>query len=202
MSEETEEKVVQPDEATAIKSRLDTMGIKYHHRAGIEKLRTTLKEALEPPKEKKDIPQVQAKLTKASVAPNVLEFAKGSTGSIMSEEEYSKIELSQLKRVQVSCKNPNKREWPGEFIDAGNKIVVQRKYVKFDTPYHIPLLVYNYLKEKQFQMFKVRLDAKGNEIKEGYLVNEYSVVDLPALTNAERKKIGMTQIMRNGQEVA
>lgn len=208
--EQTEQVEIDPlkEEIAAIKSRLDLMGIKYHHRAGVEKLRGILHDTLNPPAKKEVVdtpaPVGTAKPTPISAAATPTEpmYPPGAYAVHMNEEQHEKVELGLLKRVLITCKNPNKREWPGELIDAGNRDRVQRKYVKFDTPYHVPVLVYNYLQEKEFQMFKTRTDPRGNEIKEGFLVNEYTVVDLPPLSIAERKKIGMTQIMRKGQEAA
>lgn len=104
-------------------------------------------------------------------------------------------EALKLIRVNVVCMNPNKVNLTGEIITAGNAVCpTQRKFVPFNTPegFHIPNIIYNVLKEKQFQMSVTKHTPKG-EHKEMRMMPEYSIQVLPPLTEQELEDLRLAQ---------
>lgn len=184
-------------EKISIKSKLDMMSVRYSPNAGINRLRDQLKEALKVPEE----PEVPAEVL-ASVQ-GITELPPGTSGELLSAAQYLGREANKLHRVIVTCMNPNKKEWAGEYFDVGNSAdTPKRKYVLFESEYHVPNIILDYIREKKFQIFVKGIDNKGREIKRSKLVREYTVVDLPPLTLEELKDLQHVQAMRGGQEAA
>lgn len=103
-------------------------------------------------------------------------------------------DAARLVRVRVTCMNPNKRDYRGEFIAAGNGLIgIFRKFVQFGVPYHVPYIIYQYMRDKQYQMFVTVQDKYGNDIRKGQLVNEFAIEVLPMLTEEERKALATEQ---------
>jgi len=183
MSEETvveevlEELPVQ-DELTALKKQAKLMGIKHHPAVGVDKLRAKVKEALSAGEE----------------AP-AKEVAKGAE-SISKRNTRLRAESAKLVRVNVSCMNPNKREWDGEILTVSNSIVgTHRKFVKFNTEdgYHVPNIIYQMLVDRKYQSFYTHTLENGQRIRKGKIVPEFNVQVLPPLTKEELAKIAQRQ---------
>ena len=99
-------------------------------------------------------------------------------------------------RIRVTCMNPNKSSYAGEFITAGNSIVgTFKKYVQYNAEngYHVPYIIYQYLKEKEYQMFYTVTDKHGNDSRKGKLVKEFAIEVMAPLTEEERKELGAAQ---------
>jgi hypothetical protein len=110
-------------------------------------------------------------------------------------------ESNRLIRCRVQCMNPNKREWPGEIISVGNaKIGTWKKYIPYNnTPYHIPKIILDHMKESKCVSFVTARDAGGNETKKPTLIREYAIEELPPLTQQELKELAQQQAMRDGK---
>lgn len=104
-------------------------------------------------------------------------------------------EALKLIRVNVVCMNPSKVNLAGEIITAGNAVCpTQRKFVPFNTPegFHIPNIIYNVMREKQFQMSITKQGAKG-DYKEMRMMPEYSIQVLPPLTEQQLEDLRIAQ---------
>ena len=180
-----------PDELTSLKERADLMGISYHPSIGVEKLREKIKAKLdgEAPVEEETAPAPVA--AKAAVA-----AATPETES--QKRQRKKREASELIRVRVTCMNPNKKEWEGEIITAGNAVVgTFKKFVPFDVEegWHIPRIIYNQLVQRQCQIFQSSKDSRGNSVRKSKLIREFSIEILPPLTKAELHDLAQRQAM-------
>jgi hypothetical protein len=95
--------------------------------------------------------------------------------------------------------NPAKKEWEGEIISVGSaRIGTYKKYVPFNTGsegWHIPKIMYDFLKERKCSVFQTILDNKGNKVRRSRLVPEFSIEVLPPLTREELKELARTQAM-------
>ena len=189
------------DELTALKKRADLMQLSYHPSIGLEKLRAKVNKALnpEPEDEKEDEPIVEAaKPEKAAAATrgNLPPNPKESPGE---KRRRIFMNATRLIRVRVMCMDPNKKDWDGEIITTGNKIVgTIKKFVPFniDTGYHLPHMIYQQLLEKKCQIFvKSRApDGKGM-VSIPKLINAYAIEVLPPLTEKELKDLAQQQAM-------
>lgn len=164
-----------------LKARADKLGVKYHPSIGLDKLREKIREHLEAqettPSEENQAPE-----------------------SDHARRLRVRRHAEELVRIQITCMNPNKREWEGEVFCAGNAITgTHKKYVPFDTEWHVPRIIYNMIKQRQFQTFVTRKDERGRTVKEGKLIREFNVVELPPLTEKELQELKQRQAMAAGQ---
>jgi hypothetical protein len=170
-----------PNELEDLKARADTLGVAYHPSIGVSKLREKVAAGTAP-----DI-----ELNKAETEPKV------ETKNAFRLRK--KREASELVRIQITCMNPNKREYDGEIFMAGNSVVgTYRNFVPFDTVWHVPRVVFNMIKQRRCQVTTTRKGPKNRPIKEGKLIREYSVVELDPLTPEELQELAQRQAMAKG----
>lgn len=175
-------------EFEALKERATKLGLKFHPNIGEEKLREKVKEFMEKEAaEEKEEKSVEEE----PVAP------KPETDAEFRRRK--KKEAAALVRVRITCMNPNKREWEGEFFIAANSVVgTFAKYVPFNTEWHVPQIILNQIQQRKCQVFYTALDGRGNKIRKGKLVPEFSIEILPPLTKKELHDLAQRQAMANG----
>lgn len=182
MSEAINEDVIEtPDELSVLKNRADMLGVKYHPSISLEKLREKVKAAIEGSKEEVEEPVKAAEV----------------------ESEHAKKmrlrnEAAKLIRIRITCMNPNKKEWEGEIITAGNSAVgTYKKMIPFNTDegYHVPNIIYQQLVERQCQVFTTVTDSRGNKHRKGKLIKEFAIEVLPQLTQEELDELARRQAM-------
>lgn len=187
MSDDTQD--LQQDELTTLKGRADTLGIKYHPSIGADTLRGKINDKLK---------ELEGEGDKQNTAP-----AGGQEQEAETENQFrlrKRKEASELIRIQLTSMNPNKKDWEGEIFSAGNSVVgTYKKYVPFDVEWHVPRIIFNQIKERQCQVFQAKRDSRGNTVREGKLIREFNVVELPPLTEEELKELGQRQAMAQGQ---
>lgn len=173
----------QENELETLKSRADLMGIKYHAKIGIQKL----KEKLEAHAEK-----VSAEVD--SVTP------VSTSGQKTTNTASKKKEASALTRVMITCMNPMKKEWEGEIFCSGNAVVgTYKKYVPFGIEWHVPKIILNMIEQRKCQVFQTKTDKNtGQKTRQGRLIAEFAVQILPALSESELKELAQRQAMANG----
>jgi hypothetical protein len=160
----------QTNELEVLKDRADTMGIKYHPNISVEKLRERINEQLESGTETKTVKKDSR-------------FGDGL----------------ELVRVNITCMNPAKKDWSGEIITGGNsQIGTVRKFVPFNTEngWHVPKVIFNILKERKFQAFRNVSGKNGITVRQGYMVNEFAIEELPPLTKEELAQLQKEQAAR------
>ena len=160
------------EELNLLKQRADQMGIAYGPNISKETLKNRINEHL---------------------------------GVVMPEQKESpawikrrniKNKAMRLIRVRITNMNPDKKNIPGEIITVYNRNVGRvSKYIPFGAEesmdgYHIPYIIYAYLKNKKFAS---RTKKKGQLHPTTKLVNEYQLEVLPQLTEAELKKLSDDQ---------
>ena len=183
MSNETlEDDLIVPDELTSLKSRADLLGINYHPSIGVEKLREKIAAAMSDPAGK---PETKEDETDGQ------------------KRQRQMQEASKLVRIRLTCMNPFKKDWDGEFFTVGNSVVGSyTKYVPFNSEdgWHVPQIIYNHLIERQSQIFVTRKTDRGVTVREGKLIKEFAVEVLPQLTQAELDELARRQAMAGGLE--
>jgi len=175
----------QPSELDLLKERATLMGITFHPTIGLEKLKAKVDAKLTgTPDPTEEAPAVPV----APVAAPLTEYERN---------QGLRDASSRLIRVVVSCMNPAKQVWEGEFITVSNRAIgTLRKYVPFnlDAGYHIPFAIYEQLLERQCQVFYTQQDSRtGLRTRKGRLIKEFNVVVLPDLTEAELKELALQQ---------
>lgn len=174
------------DELNTLKVRADMMGIKYHPNTGLDKLKAKLNNAL-------------------SGNPNSPQKASKSASEPLTQAEYKSLltkdrmrNASALIRVRVTCMNPDKKAWEGEIISVGSaKLGTFKKYVPFNTDegWHIPYIMYEFMKGRKFSQRYTIKDNRGNDITRTKLVPEFSIEVLPPLSESELRELARKQAL-------
>ena len=190
-------------ELAVLRGQADAMGINYHHRAGIPKLKSLIQEAQNMPGEAAETVMSDDEIvTKKNYLPGV---------DYMTEEQFqqqfgssAQQEANKLIRCSVSCRSNLKREWHGEIITVMNpELGTFSKFVPFDgQPYHIPKIIVDFLKERECTTFFTVRDARGNETRKAKMMKEFVVEELPPLTGKELKELAQRQAMAEGNAEA
>lgn len=113
-------------------------------------------------------------------------------------------EALKLVRVQITCMNPAKKDWQGEIISVGNKVIgTVKKFIPYqlethENGYHIPNVIYKHLVSRKFQSFKTIKHSNGETTKKAVELKEFNIAVLPQLTEAELKELKAEQASRNG----
>jgi len=180
-----------------LKERATKLGIKFHPMIGEDKLREKVAEVMArldgentPASEESDA----VAATSAYVAPK----------ETKAQQAYRlKSEASELIRVRVTNMNPNKREWEGEIFTAANSVVgTFRKFVPFNVPWHVPRIILEQLRQRQFQHFTTEVDQRGNKVRRGRLIAEFAIEELSPLSEKELKELAQRQAMAAGTSAA
>lgn len=109
-----------------------------------------------------------------------------------------KAEQTKLVRVRITCMNPNKKDLEGEIITVSNGLVgTLKKYIPFNAEegWHVPQIMLNILREREFQMFYQVKDERGNKAIRGKQAREFAIEVLPSLTAEEIKELAQQQTM-------
>lgn len=149
---------------------------------------------------------VDAKMSVDTIMQRITEFENNSkkltetsvfTVDDTIKDDSLEAQARKLIRCKITCYNPDKNKIGGEIISVGNAVIPeQRKFIKYNTPYHISQLMYNVLKEKTFTRYK-KIDTKDRKTSEPYQDREYSIEILPPLTSEEYEAIRQRQILDN-----
>jgi hypothetical protein len=100
-----------------------------------------------------------------------------------------------LVRCTITCNNKNKTNYVGEIFSVRNAVLPEvKKMVPFGVITHIPSILLNVIKEKKYQMFKVKKLPNGITTKESYLIPEYNIQVHPPITSEELEAIKQKQL--------
>ncbi|MFW9600935.1 MAG: hypothetical protein ACMV1B_01275 [Prevotella sp.] len=166
-------------ELEMLKTRASLLGVKYHPSISVDKLREKI---------------------------DALDSTEDVVTKVPSEEEKRITlirEANKLVRVRITCMNPAKKEWEGEIITVSNSVIgTIRKYIPFnaDDGWHVPKAILNMLDERMCQVFNSVPDGKGNMVRKGKLVKEFSIEVLPDLTPSELHDLAQRQSMSKAVE--
>jgi len=177
-------------ELIELRKQARELGIKFHHRANANTIQELIDAHL-------------AKFPQADQGTPAQPKVRFGRGKVMTAAEFKEQETQErirnagaLKRIRVTCMNPNKRAWKGEMISVGSKKMgTFKKFIPFDgQPYHVPKVIYDVLKERECTVFYT--EKVGNEdIKKGKSIKEFSIEDLPPLTPEELKDLEKQQAL-------
>lgn len=179
----SEEQVNQDLELAAQKQLADDLGLKYHPTIGLDKLKEKIAEFVANGASEEEESEAPAK-------------ARRTPAEI-------KADALKLVRFRMTCMNPAKKEYDGEYFMTGNKILgTIKKYVPYNVDWHAPQIIVNMIKESQCQIFVSKKHRMPSGImvdkKEGKLIKEYALEILPPLTDEERQALAQRQAMARG----
>lgn len=170
------------EELKLLKQRADQIGVNYSPNIGLDTLRDRVQAKLEGKEDPKE-----------DEAPK-----KKANESKLERRNRIKREALKLRRIRVTCMNPQKRDYQGEIFTVSNNVLQDRRFVPFDTAWHVPQIMYNMIKERKYQVFTKKKSPQGVEYKVGKLIPEFAIEDLPPLTKKELEKLAQRQKMASG----
>lgn len=179
---------LEQEEKSMLRSRLKTMGRNPSPNASVETLRTQLEDAMSGKPEQKE-PQ-----------PMPGTPAKSVGGKKKSLHQILRTKANKLRRVRITCHNPNKRDLPGEFFTVGNNFMgTIKRFVPFgeqtDGGWHIEQAIYDQMKSRQYVDIRTKTNKMTGEIiVTTRLAAEFGIEDLPDLTPKELKDLAVAQL--------
>jgi len=183
------EETSEVSELDTLKARAKLKGIKFHHRVGIDTLRELVypEAGAEPSDKEKSAQQSRLVTSAAAYRKKIFAAAKRGAGTLV--------------RCRVSCMNPNKQGWEGEYFSVGSaKMGTHKKYIPFNgVEYHLPYVLYQELKAKKCTINRSEREIKKNGGPAYKLINEYAIERLDPLTKEELKDLAQQQAMAAGE---
>lgn len=172
-----------------MKAYATELGIKFHPSIGEEALEEKIRSF-------EDAQSQEQAETKQDAAPT----DKKAESKKLSRRELKKEQLK-LVRVRITCMNPTKKDWEGEIITVSNALVgTVKKFIPFgaEDGWHVPQILLNVLKEREFQHFYIVKDERGNKVPRGKNMKEFAIEVLPPLTKEELEELARKQAMAGG----
>jgi hypothetical protein len=191
MNDTTENTPEIPSELDTLKQRANTMGIKFHHKIGVDKLKILIDNKLNGS-------GIDSTAAKKILSPKKEEPLFLTHAQFTAEQAGARRrDINRLVRVRVTCMNPNKSSWEGEIISVGSaKLGTLKKYVPFNSEegWHIPFMMYEAMKERKHTVYYNVKGPRGEKIRKGKEMPEFSIDVLPPLNPAELKDLAQRQL--------
>ena len=184
--------VPMPSEGDVLKQRATLLGITFHPSISNDTLRKRIADHLAGIKE--DPAATTAPAPAAQPQVDVPETEAQKRKRLL-------MEATKLVRVNVTCRNPSKREWEGEIIAGGNSLVgTHKKFVKFNTTegWHVPQVILNVMRAREYQAFYNERTEKGTTVRKGRQEREFAIEVLEPLTQAELDHMAKVQAAARG----
>ena len=164
------------DKLVSLQAQADLLGLKYHHRTGIDKLSAQIGAYLVENPAKAGLLLSEGSLETPVAVVDTIEPAKPNLDYVpLTGDEYkgksqkkARLKVSSLRRIQFTNMNPVKKEWPGEPISVGSATLgTFKKYIFFDgRPYHVPQIIYDVMKERMCSSFyTVTTNNRGGDVR-------------------------------------
>lgn len=195
-------------EQTALREQAAKVGLKFRGRPKAETMRALLEEHIAAQNAPKPVQEEISEKVSEEISAEPAPVVQEGERLFLTEEEYrkqnernAKLDAGRLVRCRITCMNPNKKNWTGQFFSVGSaKIGTFKKMIPFnmEEPYHIPKILYEDLKDRKCAIRNVRKTPDGREHIEVKLINEFAVEVLPNLTDAELEDLKRRQAMARG----
>ncbi|AVO23156.1 hypothetical protein RIVERRIDER_75 [Xanthomonas phage RiverRider] len=185
------------EEKAVLRARLKTMGQTPSNNASLETLRAQLEAAMSG----KALTQERA----AQPMPGT--STPDAPAKPVSLHTLLRSKASKLRRVRITCHNPNKRDLPGEFFTVGNNYMgTIKRFVPFgettDNGWHIEQAIYDLMKSRKYVDIRTKtVKGTGQVLVTTRLAAEFGIEDLPDLTPAELKQLATAQLAAGTSEV-
>jgi len=177
-------------ELEQLKELATSKGIEYHHRIGVDKLRAKIASY----ETEVDYAELQAQIIEpvsVNPAPPVFKPLTPKQKIMLRKKK-----ASQLIRINIACMNPAKRSWKGDIFSVGSaQLGTFKKFVPFNTDYHVPRIIYNEIKAKTCSFFREVPSGvgNGNNITESFQGKEYTIALLDPLTPEQLNELAAQQ---------
>lgn len=185
MSENTNTVPDTEDYRAELLSRAALLGISVHPMAKNETIAAKIKAKLE---EGSESPETAAEPATEKV---ITTAAAAQQSPQKNPKEKVVHPAKRLHRVTVTCNDPQKADQSGDIISVSNGVVGDiRFYVHFNTPWHVPHIVLETMKESKMFLHSSRKDGTEVVTRE---VPRYNIQYLQPLSEKERERIAAKQ---------
>ena len=177
-------------EAEEIRLELKALGVKVHHKTGINNLRETLRKAvsceLEPVTLEEELP------------PDVRELSPEEHLKRLTKEQRA----LRMQRIVVSPNDPLMSSYNGLIFTVGSSSVnngkMIKKYVPFnnDDGWHVPQIIIDQIENAEMQKFKQVTLPNGDKGLQPYITKKFNVQILPPLTKPELEILAASQVAK------
>jgi len=125
----------------------------------------------------------------------------GTDAKPLTIQEKLMKDAQKLVRIQVACLNPLKSDYSAVIISGGNSVMpTETKTIPLNTPWHVPRILVDILKNKKFQVFHETKDETGKTIKKTVQTPEFAVQELPPLNEDELAALAKRQLASQSGE--
>ena len=188
------ENTVQDAERAAAFEKARELGITFSNNISTEKLLERIADAEED--------AINAPVV---VPAAVTEAAKTAPTAMTAAEREAKfrhdmkMEAMALKRVRIDNLNPAKADLEGEYFSVGNDVIGNvRRFVPYGEKthdgWHVPQILLEHLKERQFQHIKTKRDPRTGLISvETSMRTEFQITEMPPLSQSEINALAAAQ---------
>lgn len=190
-----------------VRQQADEIGVKWHHKHKIETIQKNIDVFLESenpsietvlPMPSKEVP-VRTEQQERWLAKEVIPVTEANFKA--EQRRLDKRKCASLIHCKITCLNPEKRNWNGEFISVGSaKLGTFKKYIPFDgKPYHIPKIIFDMLSEKKCTVMQKGVDDRGVKATIPSQSAEFNIEVLDPLTLEELDDLRIQQALAKGK---
>lgn len=123
------------------------------------------------------------------------------SGKKVTPEEKAMLVGGKLKRVRITCHDPQFKSLPGVVRAAGSALYFKKRYIPFNRITHIEQVLYDFMKGTNYQWFEEKVNrATGRKYKLSRVSPAFVIEDLPDLTPEEVKELAKDQQARGALE--
>lgn len=193
-SSEQDEEITSPTELDMLKDRARTLGVEFSGNIGVETLKKRIELKLSGGSSDDADDEAEEETAEA---PAAKARPKTKAEQEMELRENLRKEKMALVRCRIYNLNPGKRDLHGEIVTVRNRYLgTVRKFIPFgeatENGYHIPKIIYDDLKARQFQQIGTKQKNGQIEVTKR-MVPEYSIEVLPPLSKEELEELALKQ---------
>lgn len=180
VSQDTQQIEVETEEQNTrayYKQQADNLGLNYPHNISTEKLKQIVGNKMK---------QIRSEKPKENnVAANQFK------------------DMRALVRIQINVLNPAKQNWTGEIFTVGNDVIPHMtRFIPYNAVngvWHVERMFVEMLKSRKYQRMVEHSGSRNDPSKYGVdyhrnqLVSEFSIIELPPLTEQELQDLGANQ---------
>lgn len=180
VSQDTQQIEVETEEQNTrayYKQQADNLGLNYPHNISTEKLKQIVGNKMK---------QIRSEKPKENnVAANQFK------------------DMRALVRIQINVLNPAKQNWTGEIFTVGNDVIPHMtRFIPYNAVngvWHVERMFVEMLKSRKYQRMVEHSGSRNDPSKYGVdyhrnqLVPEFSIIELPPLTEQELQDLGANQ---------
>lgn len=192
---EEEEDYSSNQEFALLKGRANMMGLAYDPAITVEDLREKVRAHLLAPVGKTPEPEKEV-VPLAALKPDLPVTNTGKPESLRSRLMRENLKLV---RLRITNLDPADKDLQGNIYTVANEVIgAVRKYVPFgeatDNGYHVPFIIYKFLKGQVFTQYKTIKGTNGQKERiEAKEVRKFAMEILPQLTPQEISRLAAAQ---------